>query len=459
MQVLLKLFNMEKPATDGSRIPRSSVQEYLASSDYELIIKDHLALGGYTHKSRQVDHKYEDVISPDDQIVVDENITHYINKIFIKDDDPYCYAIIQVLDPDNYSGKRRDNILNLMADLKSGIMLPCSVVIQAKWDYSNVAESIVRIKGVDFTLGPAFEGSGTIKVFSKTTKEGEYDRTYSFMEPTKIVDMEGASVKELSLDEIGRKFGLNSEQYLTKKFASNVSSYRMVKKNQDENLTEQLDITSYLQKARDLLKDQFANSPEVLDDLIETHKGEIATTLQEVPGPIDEGKDEILSLKLNEFLRSVPKVAQFSSINSVRDRMVYGKYPRYSLINRIVKAYSMYYKGLSSPKDSDNQLIDKLFIQDLIILIRNVSNRVYKGTSLSTLYALSQFSNEVSKAGAEFSKVYRQVLISEKVMKFIPPKKYQDWKVALYNFINVMTNYTFGRDTTLNILEIDSLLK
>lgn len=199
MQVLLKLFNMEAQAADGSTIPRSSVEKYLASKDYKEVIDKRLALGGVTHKDRKVDPKYEDTIAPDDQILVDENVTHYISKIYIKSGDPYCYAEIQVLDPKDYSGKRKDNIENLMADLRSGIKLPCSVVIRAMWSYSNVAEEIIRISGVDFTLGPSFEGSGTIKVFSATNRSGDKNgKSFSSVSEVVGIDDRIITLKEIS---------------------------------------------------------------------------------------------------------------------------------------------------------------------------------------------------------------------------------------------------------------------
>ena len=65
MRVLVKLYNMVDPAADGSVIPRQQTIQYLASSDYESVISNRVALCGFTHKDRVLESQYKNVVGPD----------------------------------------------------------------------------------------------------------------------------------------------------------------------------------------------------------------------------------------------------------------------------------------------------------------------------------------------------------------------------------------------------------
>jgi len=170
MKVLVSLFDTNTKADDGSVISRTVVEQYLASEDYRYLIQNRLALGGVTHKDRKIAYKWES-IGEDDPMLIEDNLTHYITRIFFRDEtDPVCYAEIEIFDPEEFSGARKDNIINLRGMLNSKVKLPISVVIQGDWDHMENCKKIHRIKGLDFTINPSFDGAGVIKVFSSIPK-------------------------------------------------------------------------------------------------------------------------------------------------------------------------------------------------------------------------------------------------------------------------------------------------
>lgn len=416
MQVLLRLFNMEIEAADGSKIPRSSVEKYLQSEDYKTIIRDHLALGGVTHKDRKVEAQYSDIIGPDDQILISENATHYITKIYVKDNDPYCYAIVEVLDPENYSGERKANIQNLIGDLKSGVVLPCSVVIQAMWSYDNIATEIIRIKGVDFTLNPSFKGSGIEKVFSvhKEVQKIERNDTESnavltFSSTVQIMDQ-----TIYSKSDIAKKFGLNSKEYKAVKLLDDNE------KVTEDELNRIID-NAQLPKIK-TVAEEHAIVPDLTKDYPE--------------GYWDEGEEKDLS-----------------QVTSVRDRMYLIKYPRITKINQVLRGYKLYYKergNVITPEEM--KVLVKLLTQDLSIMIREVAMDIKQGKFLSQLYALQQFGDQrMVDAAKKLSTAYRYVLLSEERLGFIPETKYVAWKAALREFYEAMVKYCFGESTNVDL--------
>jgi hypothetical protein len=412
MEVLLRLYDMTKAAADGSTIDRQVTEEYLASEDYKEVIRDQLALGGVTHKDRQVDDKYEKIIGPDDQIMVSNNVTHYIKKIYTTPDSDFCYAIIEILDPKNYSGQRKDNIINLIADLKSGIKLPCSVVIQALWSYENKCEKIIRIKGVDMTLNPSFSGAGIEKIFSSVIPDVPNTSTKKFSSTLRnfencvmktirfstTAEIIGTETKVYSLSDVARRYGRTSNVYLK---AKTYSDKRWFTEEDFRNITKEVGAECY----------------------------------ETVERPAD-------------YFEEYEK--DFTSVSSVRDRMYFYKYPRIVLINRVLKSYKYFY---NSKKDtlSERQLmwLQVLLLQDISTLIKNVIPNILKGVNLANLYGLQQFGPEIKDTGIEFSKIYRQALVAEQVLGFIPEGRYKKWKDAYFKFLNSIVKYCFGIDCTL----------
>lgn len=482
MQVLLRLFSTLETAADGSKIPRSTVEEYLSSDRYTQNIENRTSIGGITHKDRRVSSQYDGVVGPDDQVLISENYTHYISEVYLKGDDPICYGVVTVLDPNEYEGRRKENIINLMADLKSGIKLPVSIVVQGLWTYDDVCEKIISLKGVDFTLNPSFGSAGVVKVFSSNqgVSDDKLDarsfsiagkdcnnlilKTVSYSASIEILPeggSNGSNPTQLSLLEVKEKYGLFSDEY---KIAKDSGLEFIDKESLRQNAGESKSFSDKDEIDDDYIKAvllrSMGNNIKLVDDLMRTHKKQVLQVINSIPGVDGIPDEQVVTAKIDELLRSIPKVMQFSTINSIRDRMYFSKYPRYSLIKRLLHSYRDYYESKKDNiSDYESQWLQNLLIQDVGILLKNVIPNIMKGSTLPTLYALIQFNQEVSDAGLELSNLYRQVLLSEKVLGFVPEKKYKQWKESLVKFLNAISKYVFGTQLVISVTAMDTLTK
>lgn len=476
MKVLVKLYNMEEPASDGSRIPRRQTEEYIASDDYKIIIDERTSLGGFTHKDRQVDPKYRELIGPNDQVLVSNNYTHVITRIFVKPGEPYCYAIAEIFDEDKFSGEVRDNIINLKGLIRSGVKLPVSVVIQAMWNTSGMAEKIIRIRGFDFTQDPSFAGSGFLKTMSATEvpTEAAVVKTFSNNVPdgcrlaTKVfsaeveiledVSDEDSIPETVSYKDIVMKYGLNSKVTQACKNFSLITVDQL-KALADEFRNENPDEALLI----DILFDWHSDvSGEGWYNLQDCFHGERKSLLQIIKSvPEDEpNRKEIIMNQIREFIMNIPDQKIFSTtITSVRDRLMMTKFPKFSLIKKIFRSYKYYYEVTSeSLSDEDKLYMQKLLIEDLNLLLKLVSKQVIKGSTISSLYNLNQFSPEFHQDGIKLSKIYRRVLISERFMGFVPTGIYSEWKKELSNFYSDAIKYCFGIDMTPQTSVTDTLI-
>jgi len=518
MKFLVKLFDTTQKASDDSLIPREQVEEYLQSEDYKNIIANRLSVGGVTHKDRRMDPTYGELIGPDDLTLVNDNITHYITKIFLKDNDNFAYAIAETFDPDLFSGARRDNIINVIGLLKSGVRPPISIVIQALWDTREVCKKIIRIKGFDITWSPAFEGAGveTVfeadnfknlskesedrRVFSDSLLTGKYEgcrmitKTFSVNSVVQIsndkyfpneVLMGGSNPSQVvtwfedkksndkfyTRSEIIQKFGLNSEIAKKTRFMSEIPKGMVdeYEKNTLDNIDKVISSNGSSDKSSDIDRDESDDILDLLKEVtgvedVESLKSRYHDSSQRLEKLIssvpkdDPNRRELLRSKLDQFFRNAPSTDTFSTVSSVKDRVLLENYPRFSMINRLVKSYKRYYETYgASLTDSEFELLKSLFINDLNLLIKKVQDKIYKGATLNSLFALSQFNDEIVRSGQRLSRIYRQVFIADKAAGFIPPVKYKEWHAALSDFYDEFCKYTFGVPYDQDITVIDKL--
>lgn len=512
MKVLLKLYSTEDYAADGSRIPRKSTEEYLQSDDYQLIIRDKIAIGGVTHKDRRLSPEYKGIVGCDDQVLINDNATHYFTKIFMKGpEDPFVYGEIEFFDPDLFTGKRRDNILNMMGLVKSGVKVPVSIVIHALWDTLNVAQKIIRIKGVDWTMNNSFPNAGPVKAYSdceQTQSIGNVElvKEYSIPEAyvnthqdcrcfTKIFSAEVVNVEvgdiqplneladetvtlpqevltdeSLTRDQIIRTYGRNSYEALATK------SFAIISKSQLEKLVSELkeedpkrltialgeekvdipidaDIEEIQAALNEIIK---TDDPNFIQNVFKNNRNKFLQMLVSVPKD-DPNRKQILVDQLNEYFRNVPDLAVYSTINSVKDRMFIAHYPRFSLINRLLKTYKNYWdQNNSSMDESEVRLFESLVIQDINLLLRQVDSRIMDGSNLTTIYGLAQFGSKgILDSASDLSKSYRQILLAEQILGFIPQNKYTYWKTTLKAFYRSILSWIEGKEVDPSMSLID----
>ena len=164
MRVLVKLFNCDQTATDGSRIPRSVVEAYLNSSKFRDLLDKGMINGGITHENRVLpeDSGLKGVVGRDDNMLRCDNITHVVENVYLDGND--VMAVARILDESNMDEGSAQKIRKLKGLISNGVLLPISAVLSAYWDSSEIAEELVAIKGFDVTMNPSFSGAGVLKV-------------------------------------------------------------------------------------------------------------------------------------------------------------------------------------------------------------------------------------------------------------------------------------------------------
>lgn len=469
MEFEVRLFDTTSLAADGSNIPRRSCEEYLTSADYEVIIRDKVAVGGLSHKDRRLRPELKGIVGMDDQVFINENALFYITKLYFKEGSNFLYARAKTFDPNLFAGARRDNILNLIGMLKSGVRMPVSVVIQALWSKRGVAEKIIRIKGFDFTQNPSFKGAGDIKIFStvldsdgdmvKQFSSSEYDfvtREYS-IDSEVVIDTINTQVsfselintypnkESFSYSDIVRFYGIGSDQV------------KSVGDKAKEFKKEELDPTndSYDNDYQIIKNYVDDDDQEALQLIFRSQRIKLMQILQSVPKD-DPNHDQLVKEKINQFLWGEQDKSYSLDPNTVSDRVRTLNQPRYIKFYQTIRSYQKYW---SSNKLDDNKKhkCKLLFLQDMNYLIKDVVSDIYKGSTLNSLYALNQYGNDITAAGIELSKTYRKVLISDKILKFIPKSLYGEWMIDARNFYQKLLIYTFGEglpDIEFNLLKI-----
>jgi hypothetical protein len=424
---------MENAAADGSRIPRSSVEAYLVSEDYQKVINERTSFCGVTHKDRTVKGENQDLIGPNDAVLVNKNYIGYISKIFTKPQDGFCYAFVELFDETLFSGEVRENITNLKGLIASKVVLPVSVVIQAMWSTSNVAESIIRIRGVDFTLDPSFEGSTFLKCMSSVE-----------------VPTDAGIIKAFSTNPE------SASRVATKIFSHSTTSAEVV-----EALPSEIpDISQEPITIESLFEEELTpDKLETLEAYYVEHPDELQSILDQIDLK-DPNYREIVASSIRNSFKSVEGQKVFSTtISSVRDRVLMTKFPKHSLIQKMYRSYKYYYKVISkSINERDKKSFCRLVISDINMLLKLVSEDVLKGKLLSQAYSLGQFGQDFQKLGGKLSRLYRQVLISERVVGFVPRNVYVEFKKALTEFYRLSLEYIMDEPSTENPEMIDALI-
>lgn len=483
----VKLFDTTSLAADGSNIPRSSCEEYLKSDNYANSIASRTAMGGISHKDRRLRPELKGLIGVDDQVLIEDNALFYITALYFKPGDDFLYASAETFDPDLFAGKRRDNIINLMGLLQSGVKPPVSVVIHALWSKRNVAEKIIKIKGFDITQNPSFKGAGDLKIFSEIVKdevvEGEETRGYSkddydsqiriFSFDSEINVIGQKTFSDDTEDCLFSKLFEENQDKITFTYSDIVSDYgqgsqqeKLVRNYQGKIIPKddikKLMATTVDPKSEDILerlqKYTEDGDQDVLQKVYRGNRDKLARILTSVPDD-DPHHDELIKIRLSNFFRVVPKDVSDDDTNrtysldpnTIADRVRTASQPRYTKLSRILRTYKSYWE---TGKLDDKKKLDVkiLLLQDINMLIKEVLPLIYKGQTFNSLYGLSQYGDAVRSTGITLSRTYRKVLISERMLKFIPKGLYAEWSLDIRNFYDAILTYTFGE--TLPRLEV-----
>lgn len=496
----VRLFDTTSLAADGSNIPRRSCEEYIASPDYKIIVRDKVAIGGLTHKDRRLTPDLKGLVGMDDQVLINDNALFYITRLYFKEGDEFLYARARTFDPDLFAGKRAENIYNLIGMLKSGVRMPISVVIQAMWSKRGVAERIIRIKGFDFTQNPSFKGAGDIHVFSETIEDKQICATEEEIKSYSDAYSDGElELRTVVYSSEGCFEVLEDENVGTKQFSSQHLFERILSKSDQKEFSYQEIVSCYgmgspqvalisKSQGRKIERETLENIADSDSDKQEvTDNGELELWMNRLQNHVDEGnrdliqhifrsgrdriqkiitsvpesdpnRDEMIEVRITQFLRTVPELkdVNFSDIGSIAVRTRTQEQPRFTKINRIISSYKDFSQTKKLTEDQKLR-VKLLFLQDINLLIKEVLPQVFQGKSLNSLYALGRYGDSVKASSIELSNTYRKVLIAEKMMNFVPKTLYGEWVVDVRKFYQALCQYTFGEQLTevqLNLIDI-----
>lgn len=485
----VKLFDTTAKAADGSNIPRRSCEAYIASPDYQVLIRDRVGLGGLTHKDRKLGADLKGLVGMDDKTLINKNALFYITSLYFKPGDNFLYATAETFDPSLFSGELADNIQNLQGLISSGVRMPVSVVIQALWSRQGVAEKIIRIKGFDFTMNPSFKGAGDLQLFSEVISDSteipdDDQRQFSesiangdLIMQTRVYSSTGevyvlddisddalsniqslfSNCQEIAYSDVVGKFGQFSKE------ADLLRPYhgRHITKSDLDHFKsdDQLRTVDPILKdtITSLQHDTAVGDRDNLQSLFRQNRAKLPNIIRSVPKD-DPNYSEMTSHRFDEYFRTTPNDDKtFSLIPSITARILTEDQPRYIKIDRILKAYRTYQlqNNLSELKLDE---LKNLFVQDINYLIKAVLPEIIKGRDFNSLYGFNRFDKRIGKASEKLSITYRKLLLSEKVMKFIPKGVYNDWKRDLLYFYNELSMYEFNSPLTIDINILDNKL-
>lgn len=224
-------------AADGSHIGETVVRNYLNSEEYERSMETRECLGYLTHRGRGLTALPDSIGKPEllrKQIGVDdaglcvgENVptyTHYVKEFYIENvpgEGPFLCALIHILDEKDFDSLAAENIKRLKGLIKSGVQVPCSMVVLAYWESNgngiDECKRIKLLKGVDFTKNPSFGPLARITdVYydDEDTKRGE--KTFSIKD-SDIRVKTFSSVDEVGVDpEIARSSKIDGKYCILK---------------------------------------------------------------------------------------------------------------------------------------------------------------------------------------------------------------------------------------------------
>lgn len=159
MVLKLKLFHTITPASDGSVIPRYTVEEYLNSDSYRNSIESGSILCTVTHRDRNLKaspngNLLSGTTGKDDNLLLNFSTVGKITKIFLPDDlqDEWVYGICELFDEELMDDESAKRIKQIKGLIRNGVKMSTSSVIIAYWNQSEVCEKLISIKGNDFTL-------------------------------------------------------------------------------------------------------------------------------------------------------------------------------------------------------------------------------------------------------------------------------------------------------------------
>jgi len=399
MNITVRLWTPEKPASDGSIISLPVWEEYLRSEGYQRAIQNGTILGSLTHRSRNFASLPEGygnlkgtVGRHDSLMIVDDKMPSPVMKITdVYIDRNIVYADAEILDESLFDEAMAKQITRFKGLLKSGIRPGVSAVIVAYWESpggggGDYARSIRSLAGIDITLNPSCPDSGVIAVDGIEEKESEF------------------SEKEISAMESGK--------VLCKMFSD----------------IDSIPGTSDLPRS------------SKIGMRVCTLKAKKFSGISESPITVIQGKESVKTF----------------SIGSVKERLRINKMAPRVAFRRLIIDYRGAIKasgGVERMKPEEVAVLKSMFVNDVLLIIKQIHEDILKGKQISTLLGANTVSKSVREACQKLQLPYRMAMMQQQKSGYITRdrmKKIQDAYVA---FTDSLVTEVFG-ESKLNLKDV-----
>lgn len=395
MKCKCKLFSVSGiPASDGSIIPRETLEEYLRSENYLNAVKNRSMLGGLSHRLRNLENAPEEIrtsnlkhtIGKDDLMCFTPEVgspTHYIENIYVENDG-WCYADIVLLSEEGMDDKAVQHIRRLKGLLSQGVKPGVSAVVLAAWSStsgsnSDICKKIIAIKSLDITANPSWTSAQITEVY-----DDQDERIFSNTFP------EGDTVRV--------------------KLFSNVSDFGVGKSMK--------------------VGGQFCHVKA---------KAFSSSNFIEV---VSEVKEDSIQ-------------REFSAIG-VKDRIREGKMNPRMRFRRLIIAYKQVIKSMGGVEKIDDEtlkIMKSLFTTDILDIMKTVTPEVLKGKPINTLIGASSLGKNVRLATQQLQLPYRQALMESERQGFVSKMRYEKIQAAYIGFCNSLIDEVFSSKSTIPDLE------
>jgi hypothetical protein len=165
MEAIAKLLRFNHPAKNKLRqvILKEPVDRYLNSPQCAEKLRNQTIFGSITHTLR---HSPEGRLGTNDKMLLDGPIILKVTDMWTTPE--YLMGRIEIFDNlDEYEGKHKEIVANIIKLIRSGSNIGLSSVIQAYWNNDHTLAELVSFNGVDFTLSPSFEGCELVEVTNR----------------------------------------------------------------------------------------------------------------------------------------------------------------------------------------------------------------------------------------------------------------------------------------------------
>lgn len=162
VEAILGTFAIAAKNDDENHLTKRAFDKYLNSDIWKYQKEARNILGGLTHFYRN-DAGSEEGMGFSDELLLNSTITHYLEDCWT--DNERVYGVLNIFDDVSlYAEDQKKDILQLLRLIKSGVQISLSIVCEGLWSDNGDLEEILSLRGVDFTLDPAFEFSRITKI-------------------------------------------------------------------------------------------------------------------------------------------------------------------------------------------------------------------------------------------------------------------------------------------------------